>query len=222
MFTTTEKTTKTSGKTPDSITFLTKEFENPENAKKISEIPHLNLLFGREFLDNYFSQISINVAQVTPVSLQSLSIPPITFVPSFPSTIFSYNTLGDNWGFENPQENVKEIRDRYFDRKRLTMQCIPDVFEKSDIDFEILLVAEYRAIPEVESIFIDEYLDEKIINIFLSINKYDDDLMELLISRELRISNFSPDIVATYNYIPDLINNKQDIITEQTKLIYEK
>src|SRR4030042_5631009 len=85
-----------------------------------------------------------------------------------------------------------------------------------------VLVEKYKYIPEVKAIYIDEYLDEKNITILLSINQYDDKLMEDLIQKELDISKIFSDVVATYNYIPDLIDNKESIIGEKAKLIFER
>jgi hypothetical protein len=138
------------------------------------------------------------------------------------SCILSSNISIDDWSLAYPQENDEVVLDRYLNQKYLTMECVSDLTEKSEEDFEILLVAEFRTIPEVKAIYVDEYLDEKQIKVLLSMKQYDDMLMEVLINKEFIISGYFPDIIATFDYTPDLIDDRHSIISENTKLIYEK
>lgn len=95
-------------------------------------------------------------------------------------------------------------------------------YQEAEDFFETLLSVKYKSIPEVKAIYIDEYLDEKNITILISVKQYDDKLMETLIQKELDISKVLPDVVTTYNYIPDIIDDKESIIGKKAKLIFER
>jgi len=208
MYTLTEKKTKTH-----------EEIITADMADKITNNYRGEQLFGREALSilaHYFT--------LTPLTCEWIPIPKHTIqgINFSSSCILLSNISIDDWSLGYLQESNEVVLDRYLSQKYLTMQCVPDFTEKSDEDFEILLVAEYRTIPEVKAIYVGEYLDEKQINVLLSIKQYDDKLMEVLISKELKISKYFPDIVATYDYTPDLVEDRHSIISEKTKLIYEK
>lgn len=197
----------------------TKTHEEIIPADKITRNYQGEQLFGRQALSilaNYFTLTSLT-CEWNPI--RQLTIQGINFSSS---CILSSNISIDDWSFAYPQENDEMMLDRYLNQKYLTIKCAPDFTEKSDEDFEILLVAEYRTIPEVKAIYVDEYLDEKQIKVLLSIKQYDDMLMEVLISKELTISEYFPDIIATFDYTPDLVDEGHSIISENTKLIYEK
>ncbi len=168
--------------------------------------------------------ILANHLALNPVTCECIPIPKLsTQAINFSSScIFLSNISIDDWSLTYPQENDEVVLDRYLNQKYLTMQYVSELTEKSDQDFEMLLVAEYRTIPEVKAIYVDEYLDEKQINVLLYTKQYDDMLMEILISKELRISEYFPDIIATYDYTPDLVDDRHSIISEKTKLIYGK
>ena len=188
----------------------TKTHEEIPIADKITRNYQGEQLFRREalsILTNYFT--------LTPLTCEWIPIPNFSS-----SCILSSNISIDDWSLEDPQEIDEVIR--YLNQKYLNMQCVQDFAETSDEDFEILLVAEYRTVPEVKAIYVDEYLDEKQINVLLSIKQYDDMLMEVLINKELRISKYFPDIVTTYDYTPDLVDDRHAVISEKTKLVFEK
>lgn len=123
------------------------------------------------------------------------------------------------YAFYGIQQDFNELVDNFLNNELIKISVYPEI---KKLSFETVLVLQYKYIPEVKAIYIDEYLEEKTINIFLSIRHYNDDLMENLIKKELNISKIYPKIVATYNYIPNLIDNRYDIIGEKSKLIFEK
>lgn len=118
------------------------------------------------------------------------------------------------------QQDFNDLLNSFLDDEYIRINFNLDVIEKDD--YETLLIVKYKNIEQVEAIYIDEYLEEKNITILLSIKQYDDKLMETLIHKELDISKIFPDVIASYNYIPDLIDNRYDIISEKSKLIFEK
>jgi hypothetical protein len=98
-----------------------------------------------------------------------------------------------------------------------------DPLEDKEPDFESLVVLTYGNFDEVKAIYVDEYLEEKKITILLDIKEYDDNLIESLIEKELEIFNIYPDIIATFNYIPVLIDTDHThIVGKNSRLIYEK
>lgn len=137
--------------------------------------------------------------------------------------------VASQWYFLMPYQlkPIKEICEEVYDENYLKMILQEEtralgVYQEVEECFEILLVVKYKDISEVKAIYIDEYLDDKNITILLSIKQYNDKLMESLIQKEIDISNVFPNIIANYNYIPDLIDDKKSIIGEKTKLIFER
>lgn len=133
------------------------------------------------------------------------------------------------WFFLLPDQlkSIKEICEDVYDDSFLKMTLNEEMgtsiaYQETEEFFETLLVVKYKSIPEVKAIYIDEYFEEKNITILLSIKQYDDRLMETLIQKELDISKIFPSVVATYNYIPDLIDDKESILGKKAKLIFEK
>lgn len=120
------------------------------------------------------------------------------------------------------QQDIEDIYDNLLNEEYTAININPDIQEKTEDYFETLVVVKYKYIPEVKAIYIDEYLDEKNVTIFLSVKQYDDKLLETLIQKEIDISKIFPDIIANYNYIPDLIEDRKSIIGEKTKLIFER
>ncbi len=176
-------------------------------------------LYEHQVLSTLANHLTLNPVACECIPIPELSTQAINFSSS---CIFLSNISVDDWISTSPQENDEVVLDRYLNQKYLTMQYASDFTEKSDQDFEMLLVAEYRTIPEVKAIYVDEYLDEKQIKVLLSTKQYDDMLMEVLISKELKISEYFPDVIATFDYTPDLVDDRHSIISENTKLIYEK
>lgn len=151
--------------------------------------------------------------------------------PAIPPYIVYITLSGtaSQWYFLTPYQpkSTKEICEDVYDENYLKMILNEkagtlSAYQEVEEYFETLLVVKYKYFPEVKAIYIDEYLDEKNITILLSIKQYDDKLMEALIQKELDISKIFPDVVATYNYLPDLIDNKESIIGEKAKLIFER
>lgn len=79
-----------------------------------------------------------------------------------------------------------------------------------------------KEITDVQSIYTDEYLSRKRFLILTSNEKYDDTLMDQLLSveRELRISH--AETATSFVYIPKLLESPDEIVPRDSKLIYER
>jgi hypothetical protein len=91
-----------------------------------------------------------------------------------------------------------------------------------EIALELDVVKLFKKIPDVQSIYTDEYVNRKRFLILTSNEKYDDPLMDQLLSleRELRLSH--DEIAISFVYIPKLLDSGDEIIPRDSKLIYER
>lgn len=80
----------------------------------------------------------------------------------------------------------------------------------------------FKEIPDVQSIYTDEYLNRKRFLILTSNEKYDDTLMDQVLSveRELRLSH--AETATSFVYIPKLLESADEIVPRDSKLIYER
>jgi len=87
---------------------------------------------------------------------------------------------------------------------------------------ELDVVKLFKEITDVQSIYTDEYLNRKRFLILTSNEKYDDTLMDQLLSveRELRLSH--AEIAASFVYVPKLWESADEIVPRDSKLIYER
>jgi hypothetical protein len=216
MYATIDKKTETKGKPflPEVTTASQEITVDTLSALNIYPVFNQEVLYVSQPLHSIFLSIGFN-----PLSWHILPY------PTSHMTFYSLVGTSLEWNFEVKQdfEDLYEavLNERYI-KKYIEKNINLDIKEKPEEYFETLLAVKYRYIPEVKAIYIDEYLEEKNITILVSINQYDDKLMEILIQKELDISKIFPDIIANYNYIPDLIEDRKSIIGEKTKLIFER
>ena len=112
---------------------------------------------------------------------------------------------------------------------RLSSSAIERVFVcwrgaafEPEIALELDVAKFFKEIPDVQSIYTDEYLNRKRFLILTSNEKYDDTLMDQLLSveRELRLSH--AETATSFVYIPKLVESADEIVPGDSKLIYER
>jgi hypothetical protein len=89
-------------------------------------------------------------------------------------------------------------------------------------ELELDVIRKYMLIPQVMLIYTDEYQERKRFLIFTSNNKYDDSLMEILLSNEYEIRLAFASIPASFEYIPRLADVTNEIVPQDAKLIYKR
>ncbi len=81
----------------------------------------------------------------------------------------------------------------------------------------------FSSIPQVVRIYQDEQGDEILFWIFTNNEKYDDELMELLISREEALMDTHPQADIWIRYIPlVLCDNPREVVGDTARLIFER
>lgn len=78
----------------------------------------------------------------------------------------------------------------------------------------------FSKIEKVKSIYVQRYREEFQIHVLLSINQYDDDLMDTLLDIEYDIRKMFPEMVFEFFYPPAGISEKKDFIHPQAECIY--
>jgi len=89
------------------------------------------------------------------------------------------------------------------------------------IKLEQAVVSEFGAVPEVSLIYSDHFRAERIFTIFVEGDQYDDNLMDHLLDRELRlVKRFSPRPI-TFHYQPYIPSaSHRELIRESAQLIF--
>ena len=95
-----------------------------------------------------------------------------------------------------------------------------DKLTEDEIPFRI--VAEFVQIDEVESIYMQKFDYELEIAILLSIDKYDDELIDKLLDIEYALQNEIEEPLLSFSYIPKIYNDKSDILHPNNILIFER
>lgn len=91
-----------------------------------------------------------------------------------------------------------------------------------EAELELDVSKHFKEVPEVQSVYTDKYLNGKRFLILTLNETYDDALMDqlLLIERELRLSH--AETVASFVYIPKLVESEDEVVPRDSKLIYER
>jgi hypothetical protein len=100
--------------------------------------------------------------------------------------------------------------------------CEPELRRDTEEELELDVIRKYMLIPQVMLIYTDEYQERKRFLIFTSNNKYDDSLMEILLSNEYEIRVAFASIPASFEYIPRLADVTNEIVPQDAKLIYKR
>lgn len=81
----------------------------------------------------------------------------------------------------------------------------------------------FTSIPEVDAIYQDEPEDETLFWVFINNEKYDDDLMELLISREEVLMDKHPESHIWVRYIPlVLCHDPREVVGNTARLVFAR
>jgi len=84
------------------------------------------------------------------------------------------------------------------------------------------IVAEFVQIDEVASIYMQKFDYESKITILLSIDKYDDELMDKLLDIEYALQSEIKEPLLSFSYIPKIYSDKSDILHPNNILIFER
>jgi len=114
-----------------------------------------------------------------------------------------------------------------------TKMCSKDIFEDvfscsfevekdRETELESEVAKKFKDVPEVEAIYVDLYLDSRRFQILTSNSKYDDELMEKLLTIEYEMKIAYRDITTSFEYIPRIYENTNEIVSSRSKLIYRR
>lgn len=78
----------------------------------------------------------------------------------------------------------------------------------------------FSKIEKVKSIYVQRYREELQVQVLLSTNQYEDDLMDILLDIEYDIRKMFPEIVFEFFYPPADISEKEDFIHPRAECIY--
>lgn len=100
--------------------------------------------------------------------------------------------------------------------------CWQGAMFEPETTLELDVAKLFKEIPDVQSIYADKYLNRKRFLILTSNEKYDDALMDKLLSveHELRLSH--AEIAASFVYIPKLLESADEIVSRDSEIIYER
>lgn len=100
--------------------------------------------------------------------------------------------------------------------------CSFEVEQDRATGLESEVAKKFKDVPEVEAIYIDLYLDSRRFQILTSNRKYDDQLMDKLLTIEYEMKIAYRDITTSFEYIPRIYENTNEIVSSKSKLIYKR
>ena len=117
----------------------------------------------------------------------------------------------------------------YLDIKMYSKGIFEDVFSCSfeaeqdrATELESEVAKKFKGAPEVEAIYVDLYLDSRRFQILTSNSKYDDELMDKLLTIEFELKTVYKDITTSFEYIPRVYEHTNEIIGSRSKVIYRR
>lgn len=112
----------------------------------------------------------------------------------------------------------------FFSRSQIeqALICWHEAMSDPEVELELELVKRFKEVPEVQSIHADKYLDRKRFLILTSNEQYDNALMDQLLSIEQELRTSHAETVASFVYIPKLMESTDEIVSRDSKLIYER
>jgi hypothetical protein len=84
------------------------------------------------------------------------------------------------------------------------------------------IAKKFRRVKEVKSIYVQKYGEELQIFVLVSVEKYDDDLMDKLLDMEYDIRKRFPELVFEFFYPPANVSEKKDFIHPQAECIFSR
>jgi hypothetical protein len=91
-----------------------------------------------------------------------------------------------------------------------------------ELELELEVVKHFKDVPEVQSVYTDIYLNRKRFLILTSNEKYDDALMDQLLSIEQDLRLSRAETAASFVYIPNRLESVDEIVSRDSKLVYER
>ncbi len=143
----------------------------------------------------------------------------------------SYLTFSNPPGWSPSQTSLEQMaigREQIMSLLNQTLWRAPtltapteETSSEQQLQLEQAVVSEFGAIPEVALIYSDCFRAERIFTIFLEGDQYDDELMDRLLDRELRlVKRFSPRLI-TFHYQPYISGaSRRELIRESAQLIF--
>jgi hypothetical protein len=84
------------------------------------------------------------------------------------------------------------------------------------------IAKKFRRVKEVKSIYVQRYGEELQIFILVSVEKYNDDLMDKLLDMEYDIRKMFPELVFEFFYPPARVSEKKDFNHPQAECIFSR
>ena len=100
--------------------------------------------------------------------------------------------------------------------------CYFEEGQDRETELESEVAKKFKGVLEVEAIYVDLYLDSRRFQILTSNSKYDDELMEQLLAIEYEMKIAYRDITTSFEYIPRIYENTNEIVSSRSKLIYRR
>jgi len=100
--------------------------------------------------------------------------------------------------------------------------CSFEMEQDRATELESEVAKKFKDVPEVEAIYVDLYLDSRRFQILTSNSRYDDELMDKLLTIEYDMKIAYRDITTSFEYIPRIYENTNEIVSSRSKLIYRR
>jgi len=82
--------------------------------------------------------------------------------------------------------------------------------------------AAYKKFDKVVSIYLEKYLEELQVKVFISMPVFDMDLMDDLVSAEYELMGDHPEAFLTFEYFPIELTTTEDALHPSAKLIFKR
>jgi len=133
-----------------------------------------------------------------------------------------YNFISIASWFKKEWEIREPGRGVFVSTARVAQTTASGRLRQTELEQEALLsiAREFSKVEKVKSIYVQRYREELQVQILLSINQYDGDLMDVLLDLEYGIRKRYPDMVFEFFYPPAGVSEKKDFIHPQAQCIY--
>jgi len=113
---------------------------------------------------------------------------------------------------------------RYYYNSSSLRSLIKGKYKVQGLESEILtkIVMDFGEVGEVQSIYVQKHLEEIQVSVLLSIEHYDDTLIDKLLDLEYDIRKAYSDVLFEFFYPPIGPSNKQDFIYPAASCIYSR
>jgi len=137
-----------------------------------------------------------------------------------------WNTLWDRplsqWTTSDEIIDLSYVNHTLYQAVWQTFTCRPERVSDPSYILELEVARRFKAVAKVHSIYTNNYMGRKQFLILTSNEKYDDELMDQLLSIEYEFHLEYMQTPVRFAYIPRLFESLNEVVPRESTLVYER